>query len=185
MMTQTTMDRNAAVGTAALLAALRAGGYDVQTPVTGSVIVDGQEIDSAAWDRMVMEWDGSADGLEDMGWEHAADAMRDEEEDADRADTLRRRCDEADARDQSPAAQEAAQIAHDEQMLQAGGMAPVDCLEDLLALVPNLSEQALTNLPTFGGEAPASARGVFSWDASRLLVQDRTGWRIVARSERQ
>ena len=78
MTTMTTMDRNAAAGTTALIAALRAGGYDVQTPVTGSVIVDGDEISPAAWDRMVMEWDGSANGLEDMGWKRAADAMRDE-----------------------------------------------------------------------------------------------------------
>lgn len=73
----TTTDRTADA-TIALLAALRAGGYTVETVTTGAVIIDGQHIDSGAWDRMAMSWDGTADGLEDLGWEQAADAMRDD-----------------------------------------------------------------------------------------------------------
>lgn len=46
----------------------------------------------------------------------------------------------------------------------------------------NLLEQALCDLPTFGGEAPRDTTGVFSWDARNLLVQDTNGeWDIVAR----
>lgn len=69
-------------------------------------------------------------------------------------------------------------------LLDINGNDVPGCLEDLLALVPTMSERALTSLPTFGGEAPASTNGVFSWDSSRLLVQDRTGWRIIPRSDR-
>jgi len=43
------------------------------------------------------------------------------------------------------------------------------------------SEAEMVRLPAFGGFAPAFTSGVFSWDVSRLLVQDRTGWRIVPR----
>jgi len=59
-----------------LLDALRRA-HTVETSVTGCVYVDGKEIDAQAWDHMEMTWDGSADGLEDFGWEAAADAMRD------------------------------------------------------------------------------------------------------------
>lgn len=34
---------------------------------------------------------------------------------------------------------------------------------------------ALDGIPTFGGEAPAKARGVWSWDATHLLVGEGTG----------
>ena len=73
----TTTDRTADA-TTALLAALHAGGYAVETLVTGAVIVDGQHIDASAWDTMAMSWDGTADGLEELGWDMAAEAMRDE-----------------------------------------------------------------------------------------------------------
>jgi hypothetical protein len=74
-----TTDRTADA-TTALLAALHAGGYAAETLVTGAVIVDGQHIDASAWDTMAMAWDGTADGLEDLGWDRAADAMRDGED---------------------------------------------------------------------------------------------------------
>lgn len=73
-----TTDRTAD-STTALLAALRAGGYAVSTVVTGAVIVDGQHIDAGSWDSMAMSWDGTADGLDELGWGRAADAMRDDE----------------------------------------------------------------------------------------------------------
>lgn len=74
----TTTDR-AADSTTALIAALRAGGYTVETVTTGAVVVDGQHIDSGAWDTMAMSWDGTADGLEDIGWDMAAESMREGE----------------------------------------------------------------------------------------------------------
>lgn len=75
--TDSSYDRDAATATERLLAALRRA-YKVETPVTGSVIVDGREITSQEWDQMAMAWDGTADGLEALGWEEAAEAMRDE-----------------------------------------------------------------------------------------------------------
>ena len=42
----------------------------------------------------------------------------------------------------------------------------------------------MTSLPTFGGEEPASAHGVWSWDATRLLVGPRESeLEIVSREE--
>ena len=84
---------------------------------------------------------------------------------------------------QRPEVIAAAEREQNERMMRLDGAEPVDCLEDLLALVPSLDERALAGLPTFGGEAPASVNGVFSWDAARMLVQDRAGWRIVSRSD--
>lgn len=37
------------------------------------------------------------------------------------------------------------------------------------------------DLPTFGGEAPADTRGVWSWDEAGLLVGDGGDWRILPR----
>lgn len=71
-------DRVQASATMTLLDALRLA-HQVECPVTGTVIIDGEEVSSGAWDAMAMAWDGSADGLEDMGYSDAADAMRDEE----------------------------------------------------------------------------------------------------------
>jgi len=59
-----------------LIAALRATGRTVETPVTGSVLVDGEEVSSEAWDRLVQAWDGTEDGLEDLGWELREDEDR-------------------------------------------------------------------------------------------------------------
>lgn len=59
----------------ALIEALRAAGHTVETPVTGSVLVDGVEITPDAWERLIMAWDGTEDGLgclrwlEWLGWE--------------------------------------------------------------------------------------------------------------------
>lgn len=41
----------------------------------------------------------------------------------------------------------------------------------------------LVKLPTFGGTEPESTHGVFSWDATHILTQDRTGWAIVERTD--
>lgn len=61
-------------------------------------------------------------------------------------------------------------------------------LDELLAAVRagRYTEQEMTALPTFGGDVPASTSNVWSWDASRLLVQDLNGGRgfcLVPRSE--
>lgn len=74
----TTNTDRTADASATLISALRAGGYAVETVTTGAVIVDGQHIDACRWDDMAMSWDGTADGLEELGWDLAADAMRDE-----------------------------------------------------------------------------------------------------------
>jgi hypothetical protein len=71
-------DRNAANATTALLNTLKRS-HTVTTCTDGSVTVDGERIESQAWDDMAMRWDGTADGLEDLGWEDAAEAMRDDE----------------------------------------------------------------------------------------------------------
>ena len=43
------------------------------------------------------------------------------------------------------------------------------------------------DLPAYGGEEPKSTAGIYSWDATRLLVPDeeapRGGWRIIPRVE--
>ena len=44
--------------------------------MTGSVLVDGEEVSSEAWDRLVQAWDGTEDGLEDLGWELREDEDR-------------------------------------------------------------------------------------------------------------
>jgi hypothetical protein len=38
-------------------------------------------------------------------------------------------------------------------------------------------------MPLFGGEEPSNTIGVWSWDATRLLVGEGYDWRIVARDE--
>jgi len=38
-----------------------------------------------------------------------------------------------------------------------------------------------TDLPTFGGTAPARTEGIYSWDADRQLVQGASRWEIEAR----
>lgn len=59
-----TMDRDFAGATMTLLESLKDAGYDVETPVTGSVIVDGVEIDRVTWDKLCTSWDGTDEGLE-------------------------------------------------------------------------------------------------------------------------
>jgi len=67
----------------------------------------------------------------------------------------------------------------------------VKSLEELLEKIqsderrdePILSDRDMSNLPTFGGEAPNDTHGVYSWDKTRLLIQTNTGWKIVKRNE--
>ena len=40
-----------------------------------------------------------------------------------------------------------------------------------------------TSLPEFGGDAPESTEGVWSWDEERLLVGEGWSWEIVDREE--
>lgn len=54
--------------------------HDLRSIVSGAVLVDGQEIDAEAWDHACMAWDGSPDGLRDLGWDAAADAAEEAEE---------------------------------------------------------------------------------------------------------
>lgn len=59
-------------------------------------------------------------------------------------------------------------------------------LESLLAVLRryDLSDDRWTRLPTFGGEEPRSTSGVWSWDATRLLVGScASDLRIVSREE--
>jgi hypothetical protein len=59
-------------------------------------------------------------------------------------------------------------------------------LESLLAVLRTyeLRERRWTNLPTFGGAEPRDTTGVWSWDATRLLVGTcAADLRIVARGE--
>ena len=69
---------NSAAATTDLLDALKRA-HAVTTCTDGSVTVDGERLDSAAFDAQAMSWDGTADGLEELGWEDAAEAMRDDE----------------------------------------------------------------------------------------------------------
>lgn len=46
----------------------------------------------------------------------------------------------------------------------------LDALLTLLRSGDGLSERDMTSLPTYGGAEPASTSGVWSWDATRLLV---------------
>jgi len=52
----------------ALIAAIRESGRMVECFVNGNVNVDGDIIDADAFDRMAMAWDGTEDGLEDLGF---------------------------------------------------------------------------------------------------------------------
>ena len=63
-------------------------------------------------------------------------------------------------------------------------------LDDLLPLLLDLPtggdidaalERETTRLPTFGGPAPRSTDGVWSWDATRLLVGHGDGFEIIRR----
>jgi len=74
-------DRNAADATTALLDALKRT-HTVETHCNGNVSIDGEILDKGPLEAQAMAWDGTADGLEDLGWERAADAMRDDEEEA-------------------------------------------------------------------------------------------------------
>ena len=47
-----------------------------------------------------------------------------------------------------------------------------------LGLPHRMGSVDMTDLPTFGGEAPADTSGIWSWDETRLLVED---MRIVKR----
>lgn len=48
------------------IAALTEAGHDVETPCTGSVIVDGAEITSDRWDALMVVWDGDVDAIVEM-----------------------------------------------------------------------------------------------------------------------
>lgn len=76
----TTADRSADAKTALLDALKRA--HAVETYCNGNVSIDGEILDKGPFEATAMSWDGTADGLEDLGWERAADAMRDDEEEA-------------------------------------------------------------------------------------------------------
>jgi len=64
-------------------------------------------------------------------------------------------------------------------------------LEDLLQAMRAQDPRCLdrhgqwrSDLPTFGGEAPSSTLGVWSWDESRLIVGSHPGdLEIISRSE--
>lgn len=56
-------DSSFASATDRLLEALRNAGHTVETPVTGSVLMDGVEIPPAAWDRLAIEYDGDLDEI--------------------------------------------------------------------------------------------------------------------------
>lgn len=71
-------DRNAGAAAIALLDALRLA-HTVDF-ADRDVIVDGETLEANAFDAAAMAWDGTADGLEDLGWEAAAEALRDAEE---------------------------------------------------------------------------------------------------------
>ncbi len=61
-----------------------------------------------------------------------------------------------------------------------------DNLDDLLFDVQcnRFQEGAMTRLPTYGGETPANTNGVWSWDATRLMVGTcARDMRLVLRSE--
>ncbi|MBN8465064.1 hypothetical protein JYJ95_00965 [Corallococcus exiguus] len=66
---------------------------------------------------------------------------------------------------------------------------PLRNLEDLTAVLQRwghgLEGLPWSELPTFGGEAPRETEGVWSWDATRLLVGDRPDVvRLLPRLER-
>ncbi|RJQ07547.1 MAG: hypothetical protein C4551_06480 [Bacillota bacterium] len=90
-------DRDFAQATAVLLGALREGGYEVETPVTGSVIIGGIEVTSDKFDALAMQWarrefeeiDDLVEHIQQMEAKKAEraeadriEAARDEEEDA-------------------------------------------------------------------------------------------------------
>lgn len=50
-----------------------------------------------------------------------------------------------------------------------GNSSNLDSLLDTV-LAGQFDDDAMTSLPTFGGDEPASTHGVWSWDATRLLV---------------
>lgn len=61
-------DTRAANAITALIEALREGGHDVEGHVNGAVTIDGETLNSDEFDRAAMAWDGTEDGLEDLGF---------------------------------------------------------------------------------------------------------------------
>lgn len=62
--------------------------------------------------------------------------------------------------------------------------APKSLAELLAAIIAEkIHPMDLTKLPTFGGTEPESTHGIFSWDATHILTQDRTGWAIIERTD--
>lgn len=59
-------DRMFAKSTEELLQALISAGHKVETPVTGSVIVDGVLIPRNEWDRWSVDWDGDLEWVEEQ-----------------------------------------------------------------------------------------------------------------------
>jgi hypothetical protein len=51
-----TSDRDFGQATRALLDALREGGYKVETPTTGAVIIDGHEVAGERFEALAMQW---------------------------------------------------------------------------------------------------------------------------------
>ncbi len=56
-------DRSFATATERLLRDLKAAGHTVETPVTGSVIVDGTEVSPEDWDRLAINYSGDLDSI--------------------------------------------------------------------------------------------------------------------------
>lgn len=57
-------------------------------------------------------------------------------------------------------------------------------LEELLDYVRTTQGVDMTSLPTFGGPEPEDTVGIWSWDATRLLVgEGMADLRIVARED--
>lgn len=61
-------------------------------------------------------------------------------------------------------------------------------LDALLAVIKTIEDETVdfTSLPTFGGDEPRDTMGVWSWDATRLIVGAcRSDFEIVDRADHE
>lgn len=59
----------------------------------------------------------------------------------------------------------------------------LDDLLDVLTEMDDSRDVDMTSLPTFGGTEPNSTLGVWSWDATRMIVGTGSDYEIVERDD--
>ncbi len=58
----------------------------------------------------------------------------------------------------------------------------LDELLDVLNSMEDSRDVDMTSLPTFGGDEPSNTMGVWSWDATQMIIGTGSDYQIVDRS---